>query len=322
MRTENPLDLEAFLRSPQASDYLADSPIKVLVEWFLNEKEAQNLQPRTLDFYRLRLDYLIESVGDRRAAEVSPAHLKAVISHLKTTRKWSVQNTNHFIQVIKTFFTYLETEEEVIESNPARRIKKLRKPSTFPVPFTCEQVSTILSVIGQDFNGIRDRVMVLVLLDSGVRVGELMGLGTGDIDVAGQQMRVFGKGRKERIVFFGPTVRRALMKYAAVRAALVKKLDVRNDRFWLTGSGSALAEDTFQYQLRVYGARAKVEHVHPHRFRHTFATEYLRNGGSLEMLQRLLGHTTPQMTMRYAHLVDMDAKANHAAASPVERWKP
>lgn len=211
-------DLEAFLRCPSSSDYLADSPIKVLVEWYLTEKEAQNLQPGTLEFYRLRLNYLAESFGERLASEVSTAHLKALVSHLRTTRGWSVQNTNHFIRVVKTFFTYLETEEEIIEVNPARRIRKLRQASTFPVPFTSDQVSAILSAIRPDFNGIRDKVMLLVLLGTGVRVGELMGLSTCDLDISGQQMRVFGKGRKERIVFFGPTVRRALMKYASVRS--------------------------------------------------------------------------------------------------------
>ena len=104
-------DFEAFLQSPQTSDYLTDSPLKVLVEWFLTDRQSQNLQPLTLEFYRLRLSYLCQSLGDRRASEVSTAYLKALVAYLRDSRHWSVQNTNHFIQVVKTFFSYLEEEE-------------------------------------------------------------------------------------------------------------------------------------------------------------------------------------------------------------------
>ena len=265
-------DFEMFLQSPEASDYLADSPLKVLAEWFLTDRQSQNLQPLTLEFYRLRLNYMCQSLGERRAGEISTAHLKALVAHLRDSRHWSVQNTNHFIQVVKTFFSYLE-EEEVIATNPARKLKKLRQPSTFPRPFSSEEASGILKAAGSDFNGIRDGVIVLVLLDTGIRLGELMGLRADDVDLAGGQMRVFGKGRKERIVFFGQTVRKSLMRYLAIRSVVARRTESLECALWLTKQGTALAEDTLQSQLRTYGKRAKIEGVHPHRFRHTFATD-------------------------------------------------
>lgn len=102
-------------------------------------------------------------------------------------------------------------------------------------------------------------VIVLVLLDTGIRLGELMGLRADDVDLAGGQMRVFGKGRKERIVFLGQTVRKSLMRYLAIRSVVAKRTESSECALWLTKQGTALAEDTLQSQLRTYGKRAKAD---------------------------------------------------------------
>lgn len=312
-------DLEAFLASPKCSFFLADSPVKVLAEWFLSDREGQNLQLGTLDFYKRRLDFLVESLGDRKASDISTGHLRALIAHLRETRQWSVQNTNHCIQVWKSFFKYLE-DEEAIEASPAHRLKKLRQEQRFPKPYSAEDTGALLNAASSRFTGMRDRTMILVLLDTGIRVAELIGLTVDDVDLAQGQLRVFGKGRKERFVPFESTVRRALMNYMAIRSVLLKKLGKQEESLWVIEAGTPMAEDAFQYQLRVLGGRAGVAGVHAHKFRHTFATEFLKNGGSPQMLQRILGHTTPMMTQRYVHITDTDAKRDHRGASPVENW--
>jgi integrase/recombinase XerD len=300
---------------------LSESPLRVLVELYLTDCEARNLQPATMGFYRARLDLLVEAMGRKLCREISTAHLRLLLNHLKENRKWNAQNINHCIQVWKGLFNYLE-REEVIEQNPARRLQKLRQESTFPKPFSSEQIEQLFRSMPRSFAGIRDRVMILVLLDTGIRLAELVDRTTvQDIDFALGQLRVYGKGRKERFVPFEATVRRALTKWLALRSAIVTKRDPREQALWITTMGTALSQDTFQYNLRQYGRTAGIEHVHPHRFRHTFATEYLRNGGSPTMLQRILGHTTPMMVQRYVHIVDSDVKVNHRQASPVEAWR-
>lgn len=133
-------DLEKFLASPKTSDYLADSPIRVLVEWFLEERRALNLQPSSIEFYSIRLDYLCALIGNKKATEISSAHLRAVVQHLKDSRKWSLQNTNHFIQIIRSFFKYLE-DEEVVAVSPARKIRKMRMPSRLPQTCSGDEVN-------------------------------------------------------------------------------------------------------------------------------------------------------------------------------------
>ena len=295
-----------------------DTPMKVLADWYLIDCEGRNLQPRTLEFYRCRIDYLLQNVGDVPPSAVSTAYLRALLMDLRQKRSWSVQNTNHCIQVWTGLFRYLE-REGLAENDPTRRLQKLRQERCFPKPFSIEQIRSLLRVMQNDFCGIRDAVMTLVLLDTGIRYGELMGLHVADVDLAQGHLRVFGKGRKERFVPFQATVRKMLLRYLAVRSAVVGR--DQETALWLTIGGTPLSWTQFRKRLQEYGAKAGVDGIHPHRFRHTFATEYLRNDGNPQMLQQILGHTTPLMVQRYVHISDRDAMENHRTASPVEKWK-
>lgn len=312
-------DFDALLASTLDCGALADTPIRILADLYLSDCEAANLQPGTMEFYRCRIRYLVESLGDRIPSVISTVHLRALLSHLKERREWSVQNVNHCVQVWKGFFNYLE-REGIIEFNPTRRLEKLRQESRFPIPFTAAQVAALLQAASADFCGTMDKAMMLVLLDTGLRARELLGLSMDDVDVAGGVLRVFGKGRKERFVPFEATVRRALLRYIAVRAAKLKKTRGDGNSLWLTIDGRPLDYQGFRFRLIKHSANATINDVHPHLFRHTFATEYLRHGGSPQMLQRILVHTTPMMTQRYVHVADPDAKENHRKSSPVESW--
>ncbi len=269
---------------------LNNAPLKVLAELYLTECEARNLQPMTIEFYRIRINYLLDVLGNMAVEEVSTAHLRLLLAHLRDNRGWNAQNVNHAVQVWKGLFNYLE-HEEIIEKNPARRLDKLRQESRFPKPFTLDEVARLLDAIPNSFSGVRDRTACVVMLDTGVRLAELF-VPVEDVDVSRRLIRVFGKGRKERFVPFSPTTRRLLVKYLALRSSVVARHDPDEEALWITGIGTPLSQDSVQYNLRQYGKTAKIEHVYPHRFRHTFATQFLVNGGNPQMLQRILGHTT------------------------------
>lgn len=115
---------------------------------------------------------------------------------------------------------------------------------------------------------------------------------------------------------FSPTLAKLLMKYRN------KRKQAQTERLWINAKGGPLTASYFVHRLRrYYSVRAGITPpVHPHQFRHTFATEFLRNGGNPQILQRILGHTTQVMTQRYVHMTDADAAASHKTASPLERW--
>jgi integrase/recombinase XerD len=316
----NHIEIDLGLLSTQLANPLVESPIKVLAEWFFTDCESKNLQKKTIEFYKLKLRYLSDTLGDRRPEEISTVHLRTLLMALKEQRKWSVQNTNHCVQVWKVFFNYLE-REEIIEKNPTRRLEKLRQERTFPKVFTREQIAAILGVIPDTFPGYRDKVMIMLMLDSGIRLTELLSITTEDIDLAHGVIRIFGKGRKERFVPFESTVRKMLLRYLALRQAALGREAAYENSLWISSRKTRLSQPRFSRVLQLYGEKAGVENVHPHRFRHSFATQYLRNGGSPQMLQLILRHAGPQMTQYYVHLADMDAKLDHRRASPVEAWK-
>jgi len=297
-------------------------PLKTLVEWFYQDCEARNLSPKTIRFYRQKLIYLIEAAGDRPAESLTTGQLRLIVQHYHETRDWNVGNTNHAIVSLKVFFSFL-VQEGILDANPAARLEKLKGESRIPAPFTPDEVRALFTACGTTgFVSARDKLMLAILFDTGVRLGELVGLTVDDVDLRLLQLRVFGKGRKERMVPISPPVRRALLKYLTLREAF----DARDTALWLNDEGTPLAEWAFVNQFYRLARRAKVEGAHVHRCRHTFANLYLQQGGNPAMLQRLLGHSTPAMTNRYAHNAALDARQDHRLASPLNellgpRWR-
>lgn len=291
----------------------AKLPLIVLANWFFADCAGKNLSAHTITFYHLKIDYLLNSVGERSPEEITTQHLKLLVEHFRTNRNWSVGMTNHVIVAWKVFFNFLE-REEIITVNPAKKMKKLKGDQRLPDTYTPEQVKAMLEVAEPGFVGMRNQTMLLVLLDCGLRVSELLALQVDDVDFAQGQIHVrCGKGRKARIVPFSAPVRRFLLKYLAVRG--VKTYE---EALWVANDGVPLSISGFVSWLRRIAKLTGI-HVHPHAFRHTFASNYIANGGHPAYLQRLLGHTTSEMTNRYVHLVDADAKTDHHKASPATR---
>ena len=175
-------------------------------------------------------------------------------------------------------------------------------------PFTQEEVQAIL----QAADRLRDRTLLLFLLDTGIRSSELCGLKITDVDLNTGKVFVKGKGKKERYCYLGAMARRSLWKYLAERDSGEPLFTTRGDRpftvFWLRGLVVKIAK------------RAGIAKAHPHRFRHTFAVQFLRNGGDIFALQILLGHSSLEMVRHYARLAAADAEVAHRRASPADNW--
>jgi integrase/recombinase XerD len=160
-------------------------------------------------------------------------------------------------------------------------------------------------------NGMRDTAIILFLLDTGCRAAEVVGLKNADILWAQRMAKVYGKGDKERVVFFSAETMRAMKKYA------MRDRRAECDRFFQTEEGRSLTPSGLLHVTKRVGQRAQVTNVHPHRFRHTFALTFLRQGGNVLALQRLLGHTTLAMTQRHVAMVSDDLAREHSEHSPV-----
>jgi site-specific recombinase XerD len=165
-------------------------------------------------------------------------------------------------------------------------------------------------------NAARNRAIILLLLDTGLRASEICALRISDLDVRNSILRAFGKGKKERFIPFSPRTGQAIWRYLATR-----KDDRQNDPLFTTRYGHPLDRDQLRRLLERIGTRAQVSDVHPHRFRHTFAINYLRNGGDTFTLQLLLGHSTMEMVRTYLNLANADLQNGHRRASPVDNWR-
>lgn len=294
--------------------------VATLARYFFIDGAARNLSPSTQRFYKGKLCFLLEAYGDCPADSLTVYQLRELIATLQREHDWTVTQVNHVITAIRILFTYA-VREELIERNPATRLQRMKVERPLLEVLSLEDVQALLAVIPNTFVGIRNRCMILMLIDTGIRLHELISLTTESINLNTLTLQVWGKGRKARIVPFSPVFARVLVKYLTHRA---KKLQDNQPTpaLWINRQGRQLSYYYMSHQLQLYGAAARItKHVHPHGLRHLFATEFLRNGGNPLSLQRILGHESQVMTARYVHLTDADSAREHRTASPLEHWR-
>lgn len=206
-------------------------------------------------------------------------------------------------------------EEGILAQSPMLNIKPPRMPKLIPKPFSRHDIDNLLLLCsGNRFLEVRNRALVLLFLDTGLRLAEVAGIQLQDIDFDRETIKVMGKGAKERRVRIGKTAQKAILRY----------LLNRNDGLpclWVTEERRPMAKGGVQMVIKRLAQRAGITGVKlgPHTFRHTAAISYLRNGGSEFTLQLMLGHSTLQMTRKYvATLGEEDLIKAHRTASPVD----
>jgi len=289
----------------------------------------------TTDLYRKALVHLARYLQDPQIERITTADLRRYIHYLRTeyipprvkasTRQgrplsdWAVNNR---IKAIRAFFAWAH-REGLIRRNPARALKQISIQRAQPVPFTEDEIRRLLHAAAYTQRADRrvhrptwkrNTALIILLLDTGIRVGELCRLKIADVRLeAGEiHIRPFGSGRKSRArtIPLGKTARQALWRYLSS----IEDPDPADSLFGLTPKA-------VRNLLHRLGKAAGVPHTHPHRFRHTFAIEYLRNGGDIFTLQRILGHATLDMVRWYLHIVQADVETAHRRASPADHWK-
>jgi integrase/recombinase XerD len=220
---------------------------------------------------------------------------------------------NSHIKALKAMYMFLE-ESEGFKRNPTKNIKKLAERETIIESFTEEQAQKLLAVPGQHtFVGRRDRLLILLLLDTGLRISEALGQRVNTIDFSQHLLKVHGKGKKDRLVPFGNRLGESLKSWIDE-----KQLGDTSHIFFGEYTQRVITSAAVRMNFKKYGKIAEIANtpVRPHVFRHTFALFFLRNGGNPFVLQRIMGHSTLDMTKKYIHMLVEDLQRQHTVYGP------
>jgi len=253
--------------------------------------------------------------------------VREFLANQTTVSKKTVLNYHTGLSALWTW----AVKEKLADFNPLENVKRPRPEQRVIEPFTEQQIRLMLNSASQSKvysrpgkkpctntqpDAIRNRAIILLLLDTGIRAQELCDLRIRDVDLREQFIKPFGKMSKERIIPISARTAQSIWKYLASerKDALVDK------PLFVTGNNKPLQRDQLYKRLKTLADRCGIQDVHPHRFRHTFAINYLRNGGDIYTLQKILGHTTLDMVKNYLAIAETDIFTAHRRASPVDQW--
>ena len=279
---------------------------------FLADCLARNLSPRTIEQYEWSLRSFSSSLptGPTALADLGPTTVRPWISSLSGTRRPS--SVRSAIRALKVFSAWL-VREGYASTDPLANVRLPIVPESLIVPLSRVDVTALLRV-GSPLL----RACVAVLVDTGVRSSELCGLRVED--VRERFLFVLAKGGHERLVPYGETATAELTRYVKRVRPPIRHSD---EALFLSRSGQPLTPHHLGQLMRQAGRQARIAgvRVSPHTMRHTFAIEFLRNGGGELALQKALGHRSLDMVRLYARLTEVDLANVHATASPLDRWQ-
>lgn len=238
-------------------------------------------------------------------------------------RKARPATVNAYFRILRALTNFCLAEGLLTES-PLKNIRAPKIPKDQIQPFSEEQVQALLDAARRGLTPDRDAAIMLLLVDTGMRVSELCGLVMSDIDRGSGELRVLGKGNKERTIHMGVKARRALWRHLEANRRRAEPSEPLFTSFRGHTHGSALGISGVEQMIHNAGERANIPssiRCSPHTFRHTFAINFLRNGGDLFELQELMGHEDPTILRRYVKYAAQDLAQAHRKASPADRMK-
>ncbi len=279
----------------------------------------RQLSPHTLDNYRRDLDTLLAEIG----ADAHPwsgldeTALRYAIGALHA-RGLSGRSLQRLLSAARTFYRFL-AREGWVSRNPALSVQAPKAPRRLPQTLDTEQVGALLEVDGQEPLDIRDRAIMELIYSSGLRVSELVGVDTRDLDLADGVITVLGKGNKTRRLPVGRLAGEAIRRWLPVRQTLVKAGETA---LFVGQRGDRLTTRAVEQRLRKRGAEQGTNgRVYPHRLRHSFASHLLESSGDLRAVQELLGHANISTTQIYTHLDFQHLMEVYEQAHPRAREK-
>jgi len=283
---------------------VSDTPLQPLVEQFLEYLRVERqYSPYTRQNYRLHLKALsdcLAALGLSEWSSLKPPLVRAMVARLHRGGKGSSRTMAAKLSALRSFCDYL-VSQQLLKANPARGIALPKQPKPLPKNLDVDQVYQLLNIPDAgDLLAVRDRAIMELFYSSGLRLSELVALDLEHLDLAARQVRVIGKGNKERLLPIGRMALEWLQKWLALRPAL---LAGEERALFLSKQKRRLTARAIQVRLEQWGLRQELSpHVHPHKLRHSFATHMLESSGDLRAVQELLGHANLSTTQVYTHL--------------------
>jgi len=296
----------------------------LLAAYIRTLRAERNLSPLTLRNYETDLRAFFRHLEERDGAAITAVDRLVLRRYLAELRAegMAVASIVRKVSTIRSFYRFLAREGRVAQ-DPLLGVRGPKKGRRLPSFLSGAQVLNILAAVqGDEPKDLRDRAIVELFYAAGLRLSELVGLDTRDVSLGEREVRVLGKGSKERIALMGRAATEALERYLKEgRPALVRRPQER--AFFLNKQGGRLSTRAVQLLLRRYALKAGLdERVFPHLLRHTFATHMLDGGADLRVVQELLGHARATSTQIYTHVSDEERRRRYReAAANVQRLR-
>jgi site-specific recombinase XerD len=270
------------------------------VELFLSAKRIEGCSEKSLKYYKATIVTMLATV-EKEVKHIVTDDIRGYLTEYQEKNKSSKVTIDNIRRILSSFFSWLEDEDYILKS-PVRRIHKVKTGTNIKETYSDEA----LELMRDNCTELRDLAMIDMLASTGMRVGEMVLLNRNDIDFNERECIVFGKGNKERVVYFDARTKIHLQNYLESRKdnnpALFVSLKEPHDRLKIGG---------IEARLREFGEKLGLQKVHPHKFRRTLATMAIDKGMPIEQLQQLLGHRKIDTTLQYAMVKQSNVKIAH-----------
>lgn len=278
---------------------------KFLKEYLTILRFEKNLSENTIQSYEFDLKKFFTFLEKKNVNDLNDVTAEIISSYFDEQRKLGIDTATvaRYMSSIKGFWKYLEASNYV-EKNPTEKLYSVKKSRKLPAVLSFEEIEKILQAVNtNDYLGIRDKAILELFYSSGLRVSELINLKISDLFFEEEVIRVFGKGSKERIVPIGQSAIFWINEYLrSSRPLLEKKMKSQNFLF-LNKRGTKLSRMWIWKIFNFYANQAGIKkEIHPHTFRHSFATHLLERGADLRAVQEMLGHADISTTQIYTHI--------------------
>ena len=275
-------------------------PNEEFLKMFLAAKRIEGCSERTIKYYRMTIQNLL-SVVKTNVRKITTEEIREYLSDYQKINNCSNVTIDNVRRNISSFFSWLEEEDYILKS-PMKRIHKIKTKTVVKNTISDEGIEKLRDHCRER----RDLAIIDLLYSTGIRVGELVNLNIDDVDLEGRECVVYGKGGKERRVYFDAKAKVHLKEYIENRCddneALFVTLDAPYDRLKISG---------VEIRLRNLGRQLNLEKIHPHKFRRSMATRAIDKGMPIEQVQKILGHSQIDTTMQYAMVNQNNVKTSH-----------
>lgn len=271
-----------------------------MLDIFIDAKRVEGCSEKSLQYYKNTIEKMLASM-QKKLQEIETDDIRNYLTEYQSEHGSSKVTIDNMRRILSSLFSWLEDEDYILKS-PVRRIHKVKSAAVIKETYTDET----LELLRDNCTELRDLAMIDMLASTGMRVGEMVLLNRNDIDFNERECIVFGKGSKERVVYFDARTKIHLQNYLESRTdsnpALFVSLKSPHERLKIGG---------VEVRLREFGKQLGLQKVHPHKFRRTLATMAIDKGMPIEQLQQLLGHRKIDTTLQYAMVKQSNVKIAH-----------